>query len=70
MKRATVALTYTKRKLKDEDFADDIAVLSHNLNGIQEKTAIVETAAGHVGFKIGHAKSQDTEDKRQSRRTC
>ena len=63
MKRATAdrprGITHSlMKKLEDEDFADDIALLSHNLKDIQEKTARVETAAAHVGLKISHAKSK------------
>ena len=43
-------LTY--EKLECEDFAGDIALLSHNLKDIEEETARVETAAAHVGLHM------------------
>ena len=45
-------------QLEDEDFADDIALLSHSHRDMQEKTAQIETIARSVGLKINHNKSK------------
>ncbi|GFR63250.1 hypothetical protein ElyMa_000151300 [Elysia marginata] len=45
-------------RLDDEDFADDIALLSHSQKHMQEKTSCVETTAGSIGLKISHSKSK------------
>ncbi|GFR57752.1 LINE-1 retrotransposable element ORF2 protein [Elysia marginata] len=44
--------------LEDEDFADDIALLSHSKKDMQEKTSCMETSARSIGFKISHSKSK------------
>ena len=44
--------------LEDEDFADDIALISHSQKDMQEKTSRIETEAGSVGLKISHGKSK------------
>ncbi|GFS02130.1 hypothetical protein ElyMa_004599300 [Elysia marginata] len=44
--------------LEDEDFADDIALISHSQKDTQEKTICVETTARSVGLKISHSKSK------------
>ena len=45
-------------RLEDCDFADDIALLSHNQKSIQEKTDRVDWAARSVGLKIHPSKSK------------
>ena len=45
-------------RLDDCDFADDIALLSHTLKSIQEKTDRVDRAARSVGLKIHRSKSK------------
>ena len=45
-------------RLEDEDFADDIALLSHSQQDMQEKTAKIEAYAKSVGLKINHSKSK------------
>ena len=44
--------------LEDEDFADDIALVSHSQKDIQEKTSRMEEAALSVGLKISETKSK------------
>ncbi|GFR94430.1 hypothetical protein ElyMa_000918600 [Elysia marginata] len=46
--------------LGNEDFADDIALLSHSQKDMQEKTSCVETTARSIGLnlKISHSKSK------------
>ncbi|GFR97758.1 hypothetical protein ElyMa_002753400 [Elysia marginata] len=63
MKRATNqqprGITWKAFKhLEDEDFADDIALLSHSQKDMQEKTRCVETTARSIGLKISHSKSK------------
>ena len=45
-------------RLEDCNFADDIALLSHNQKSIQEKTDRVDRAARSVGLKIHPSKSK------------
>ena len=45
-------------RLEDEDFADDIALLSHSQKDMQEKTTQIESCARTVGLKISHSKSK------------
>ena len=53
MKRSTADLQWSHGfgNLKDEDFADDIALLSHSNQVMQEKTIRIESYAGRVGIK-------------------
>ncbi|GFS14915.1 hypothetical protein ElyMa_004919000 [Elysia marginata] len=44
--------------LQDEDFADDIALLSHSQKDMQEKIRCHETTARSIGLKISHSKSK------------
>ena len=44
--------------LEDEDFADDIALVSHTHKSMQEKTNRVEEMAKLVGLKVNHAKTK------------
>ena len=44
--------------LEDEDFADDIALLSHSRQHMQEKTSRIESYAGQVGLKINTSKTK------------
>ena len=45
-------------KLKDLDFADDIALLDVSLNGIQDLTSQVEDAAKLVGLPVNAGKTK------------
>ncbi|GFR93859.1 LINE-1 retrotransposable element ORF2 protein [Elysia marginata] len=63
MKRATNqqprGITWKEfNHLEDEDFADDIALLSHSQKDMQEKTRCMETTARSIGLKISHSKSK------------
>ncbi|GFR60170.1 hypothetical protein ElyMa_005401500 [Elysia marginata] len=42
-------------QLEDEDFADDVALLSHSQKDMQEKTSCVEKTARSIGLKISHS---------------
>ena len=42
-------------KLEDLAFVDDLALLSHRLQDMQEKVRNLETTAQKVGLKIGRA---------------
>ncbi|GFS05811.1 hypothetical protein ElyMa_004691200 [Elysia marginata] len=44
--------------LEDEDFVDDIALLSHSQKDMQEKTRCVKTTARSIGLKISHSRSK------------
>ena len=44
--------------LEDEDFADDIALLAHSNQDMQEKTSLIELYAGQVGLKISTSKTK------------
>ena len=44
-------------QLDDLDFADDLAILSHNHNQMQDKTTLLETSAG-TGLKINRKKTR------------
>ena len=44
--------------LDDLDFADDIALLSHNHNQMQEKTDIMNTVSKNIGLKINRNKTK------------
>ena len=46
------------KRLEDEDFADDIALVAHSQKDIQEKTGLVESYASAVGLTISEAKSK------------
>ena len=43
-------------QLDDLDFADDLALLSHNHNQIQDKTTLLETTSARAGLKINKKK--------------
>ena len=45
-------------KLEDLAFADDLALLSHPLQNMQEKVRNLETAAQKVSLKISHKKTK------------
>ncbi|GFR92863.1 endonuclease-reverse transcriptase [Elysia marginata] len=44
--------------LEDEDFVDDIALLSHQQKDMQEETSCVETTARSIGLKMSHSKTK------------
>ncbi|GFR86812.1 hypothetical protein ElyMa_000730500 [Elysia marginata] len=44
--------------LKDEDFANDIAIIALSQKDMQEKTICVETTARSIGLKLSHPKSK------------
>lgn len=44
--------------LEDLDFADDIAMLSHTHQHIQEKSSRIEKYAGQIGLKINTKKTE------------
>ncbi|GFS03944.1 hypothetical protein ElyMa_002900800 [Elysia marginata] len=48
----------TFNHLEDEDFADDIALLSRSCKDMQEKTTQIEMHAKTVELKIEHSKSK------------
>ena len=63
MKRATVGrprgiVWNAFDNLEDEDFADDIALVSHSHRDMEEKTRLIEDTAKSVGLKISHAKTK------------
>ena len=45
-------------ELDDIDFADDIALLSHNRNQMQDKTTILASASAQTGLKINLSKTE------------
>ena len=45
-------------QLDDLDFADDLALLSHNHSQMQDKTALLETTSAGTGFKINRKKTE------------
>ena len=45
-------------KLEDLEFADDLALLSHRLQDMQEKVTALETTAQQVGLKISQEKTK------------
>ena len=45
-------------RVEDEDFADDIALLSHTHKDMQEKTTRIEESAKLVGLKVNHSKTK------------
>ena len=45
-------------QLDDIDFADDLALLSHNHNQMQDKTTRLETTSGSTGLKISRKKTE------------
>ena len=45
-------------KLEDLAFADDLALLSHRLQDMQEKVRNLETTAQKIGLKISHEKTK------------
>jgi hypothetical protein len=52
------------------NFADDIALLSHTVNDIQEKTHRVNEIAKGVGLKIHPGKTKVMRAKNKSTQTC
>ncbi|GFS21737.1 hypothetical protein ElyMa_003346400 [Elysia marginata] len=42
--------------LEDENFADDMALLSHSQKDMQEKTRCVETTARSIRLRISHSR--------------
>ena len=46
------------RKLKDLDFADDLGLLSHRLQGMQVKVDSLGETSQHVGLKINKGKTK------------
>ena len=63
MKRATAdkprGITWKNfSQLEDEDFADDLALLSHAQKDMQEKTSRTETEAGSIGLGVSHSKTK------------
>ena len=46
------------KQLDDLDFADDIALLSHNHRQMQQKTDIIEDISRNIGLKINRGKSK------------
>ena len=53
----TMTMTATTT-LEDLDFADDIALLSHRHQDMQEKTDAMETTAGNLGLKVSTKKTK------------
>ena len=49
--------TFTK-KLEDLEFADDLALLAHRLQDMQEKVEALKEAAQRVGLKINQEKTK------------
>ena len=45
-------------ELDDPDFADDLALLSHNHSQTQDKTTLLETTSAGTGFKINRKKTE------------
>ena len=45
-------------QLDDLDFADDLALLSHNHNQMQNKTTLLETTSAGTGLKINRKKTE------------
>ena len=45
-------------KLDDLDFADDLALLSHNRTQMQEKTTVLETTSAEMGLRINKKKTE------------
>ena len=45
-------------QLDDLDFADDLALLSHNCRQMQEKTSLLETTSARTGLKIHKKKTE------------
>ena len=45
-------------QLDDLDFADDLALLSHNHRQMQEKTSQLETTSARTGLKINKKKTE------------
>ena len=45
-------------QLDDLDFADDLALLSHNHSQMQEKTTLLETISAGTGLKINRKKTE------------
>ena len=43
-----------KQKLRDLDFADDIALISNTRDGLQEATGKVEEVGSSIGLKISY----------------
>ena len=46
------------RKLEDLDFADDLALLSHRLQDMQEKVNSLREASQKVGLRISQEKTK------------
>ena len=45
-------------QLDDLDFADDLALLSHNHSQMQDKTTLLETISAGTGLKINRKKTE------------
>ena len=45
-------------QLDDLDFADDLALLSHNQSQMQDKTSLLETTSAGTGLKINRKKTK------------
>ena len=45
-------------QLDDLDFADDLALLSHNHSQMQDKTTLLETTSAGTGLKINRKKTE------------
>ena len=46
------------KQLDDLDFADDLALLSHNHSQMQDKTTLLETTSAGTGLKINRKKTE------------
>ena len=55
-----------RRQLEDLDFADDIALLSHTCDQMQQKTTELENTARSIGLRIHPGKSKVIKDKTDS----
>jgi len=47
-----------EKSLEDSEFADDVALLCHSFNHMQEKTHCLEANASSVGIRINKVKSK------------
>ena len=56
-------------QLDDLDFADDLALLSHNHSQMQDKTNLLETTSAGTGLKINRKKNRADEDEHNCQRT-
>ena len=69
--RPDFGITWRNQCLTDLDFADDIALLTKDINMLQQMTTSLGTKGSNIGLRISGEKSQDHAHRSESaNKTC